>query len=765
MILRETHRRIGLWASGLLLLLGLAGLTRVHKDADILSLLAPDHPERQRYEEWRAAFQQTDALVALIADRNGASVLSAPTLAVVDAATKTLAALPGVDAERISSLTHQTRPVFEDGALRVEALAPIDAPDPAAVAAVSLRAAPVFDGLLVSQDRSATLILAPLLPGVGGSQAYPAARKALDALELPAELELQLAGDAAVTGFLSAYIERDALVLTPIAVVLSLLILAAWLRHPAALLPGGTVLLGTLAITIGAMGWAGCSIYVITSSLPAILVCVSIADCVHLSHGIRRQQAEGHIGDAVGAGLREQFRPMLLTTLTTVAGFIGIAVGSSNAPMREFGLFAALGTAVAFLLTVAVVPTLMRRFPATIGRPRLATPAGSWADRLWARVAKAPQRAGILVLVLAGAAIGGLPLLEFNEERIRNFSEDSAIRIADTRLNHGFAGSRELDLVLIADQPGDLLQPAVIEKVRALQQALRSEGLMQGTHSYVDLLDTMRVAAAEGGPAAAIASRDEAEQWLFMYELQGERRSVDDRISVERDRAYIRGYRGSDDYLALRPVAERIRQLAAEQLAGTAVRAELTGSAYLIVPLFEPVVPSMMLGAGLALVLVALCAAVVLRNLAQGLLCAVPVSMSVLAVLGVMGWTGIWLDVATAMMASLTIGLGIDFAIYAQNAALQGRRDGLFGTTLAAHIYQRVAAPLGANAVILAVGFSVTALSSIPPVRNFGLLVTASVLAAAACSLLMLPALHALATRRGPVPGAARHRAAPGEAG
>lgn len=740
-----------------------AGLPRLQQDPSLEALMRADHPALALRQQVRTTFGLEDPIVVALATDRRDGMFDAASLEALVRVTQAVSDLPAVDPEQVFSLSTQQWVHADADTLRVEPLLPPGPVDDAAVASLrrALAATSMYRGTLIAYDGSAALIAAELRDERTAADTYEEILERIDAIELPPAMRSHVAGEAVAAGFLSRFIERDSMVLTPAAALLMLLLLRLFLRSWQGMVAGAFVMLGTLMATVGAMAWVGAKFYLVTACMPAILLCISIADIIHYGERVARLHTEGMPADtALATGLRELGRPILLTSLTNAAGFIGMALATDEKPLVGYGAAAAFGVMVAWLLTVVGVPAIFR----LIGLPRV-PPGPSTARlrfaRLGAVIARRP--ASVLVGVAAVLALGiwQTTHVQFNENRILNFGEASSVYQADRLLSERFAGPNYLDLHLEVAPGESLLAPERIAAIDGLQDWMERHGGFGATYSFVDVLQEV-VRAARGDPHAALpGTADEAEQFLFLFEVSGRPEDLRQEITPDRRQAYLRGHLPSGEFLRNRAVIEALEPQLRERLASVGIEARLTGAVALTDTFVGPYLPSTLWAIATSALLVGLMCALLMRSLAQGVLCMVPVAVGVICAFGLMGALDIWLSIATCMFASIGIGLGVDFAIHTLHAARRGRDAGRSGAALTQFIVGDIGRPLTANAMILSIGFAVTTLSSVPALRSFGVLIGATVVASWLSAILILPALVALADRRRE---AARLQAADGRA-
>ncbi len=166
-----------------------------------------------------------------------------------------------------------------------------------------------------------------------------------------------------------------------------------------------------------------------------------------------------------------------------------------------------------------------------------------------------------------------------------------------------------------------------------------------------------------------------------------------------------------------------------------------TGLAPVLNQMEESLIPSQTLTLVLALLIVALILSLMLRSVIVGFISIVPISMTILINFAVMGYGRIGLDAWTSMIASIAIGLGIDYAVHFNSrfklelAVLKDELQALkrtLGTTGVAIIV---------NALTVGLGFSVLLLAGGQHIRRFGGLTSLTLFASAIFTLVVLPAL------------------------
>ncbi|MFT3773120.1 MAG: MMPL family transporter [Minicystis sp.] len=137
------------------------------------------------------------------------------------------------------------------------------------------------------------------------------------------------------------------------------------------------------------------------------------------------------------------------------------------------------------------------------------------------------------------------------------------------------------------------------------------------------------------------------------------------------------------------------------------------------------------------------------RNFWSALLAMLPVTMTLLVVYGGMGLMGVHLDIGTSMLASLTTGAGVDYAVHLLAAWKappgEGKADKATLRNAAAYSAFLVGRAIWTNALMVAGGFVVLTMGEARPLQNVGMLTAVAMMAAA---LATFAAIAAFARRR-----------------
>jgi predicted RND superfamily exporter protein len=616
---------------------------------------------------------------------------------------------------------------------------------------------PPHQNSLVSADARAAVIMLELEPDADASDSYEAALALARGFARPG-VEIHVAGPGAVSGYLSTYIDRDARKLQPMVFVLVLGFIFLAFRRASALPGPLLVVVGAAGGSLGLMAWLGIPYYAITNALPVIIVAVSVADSIHILsayYQARAQDPKADTRELVVAAMTSMARPITLTSLTTVAGFAGIASASIMPPIAMFAWFAAVGIALAWLFSMFSLPSVL-----VLMKPSASPAFNSWSHNEPSGLGRVLAHTGAfaaqrypwvlgffaLALILLGIQASQLRI---DRSQVDNFATDEPIFQADRTINERFAGSGFLDIIIETDEPEGLLNARRIGKIAALQDYFETLDHVGKTVSIADYLAQLHVALEEL-PADSVVTRPLPDadmaiaQYLLVYESSGDPTDFEEEIDMDYQRALLRGVLNESHFSMTRETVEALQAYLREEFNEPGMHASLSGDINISYHWMSSLQRSHFNGVFLSLALVLITSIIVFRSVSSGIVAVVPVSITVLLLYAAMAFFDVYLEPATSMFAAIAIGVGVDFAIHLIDKLHEALKLHDEDIDLAVdHALPLTARACLFNALALGLGFAVLMSSDLPTLQRFGGLVALASLGSYLSALVLVPALFA----------------------
>lgn len=762
-LLRPVFRRPAAclaWFTGLGLLLA-AGIVRLELRTDGAALLPDDSPAVRRTNADRQAFHDRDRVVVLVTGRAVRRLDSREGLRYLERLHASLENVPGVVPVDVRSLASVLDPRPGEPLTRApRMLDDLPSGDSALADRIErMRSSRLVRGLYLAGDGRAAALYAPVAPEADRGAVVSRLEEWAGRSETAA-FDVRLAGAVTAEVLLGRRVLEDLARLVPAMLVviggLMLLALGSVAVVAVAMAEVGLV----LAATLGAMGWAGAPVTLVTTVLPVVVMTVAVADEVHLLDRFRRhRERDGNGKDArrraLAAALEEVGRPIVLTSLTTAVAFLSFLLAPME-PVRDFGLFTAAGILLAMVLSFTFLPVLILLLPsgwlASTGRGRGGGGGGVPVHErlLLRRPVPFLTAAGLLL----AAGLAGLGRLSVQDSWSGNFGSGSELRAATRTYDRHFWGARSVDVVVESGKDLHFHTPEGLGLLEEIRRTVRDAPHVGGVLS--PLLAFERAARARGTavPVSA-AARDTLARLADLLHPVSRQLGLHHYLRFDGTAARVRLFVPDADYQRADELVAWLESRLPDLFRGRSPAFHLSGDLMMARATVDAVVTNMTRSVAWTLLGVALLLALAYRSPTAAAATLAPLVVAVVALLGGMGWAGIPLGVATSMLAAATIGVGVDFAVHFSHEYDRARREGLDPPAAVAATSERTGRAIRWNAVVLAAGLSVLAISGLRPNRTLGLLFAAAMIACYATTLLILPWLLRAGVGKGPA-GSAR---------
>lgn len=729
---------------------------RLRIETAVEKILPAEGPTRDRYRAFRERFGSDELLfVGLVTD----DVFSRANLEHIQRLTERFEQVPGV--HRVVSLATASDVRAVDGDVSVRNVFDEIPEDEEGLRALRDRvlANPLLVGSLVSRDGRTTAFLVhpdEMSEAEFRDRGIDHEIRRIAAEEAPGA-RILLAGAPPLKAVISRILERDLFRFVPLNfAVMAVVGLAAFrsLRGVAIpLLAVGSAQLWTLA----AMVLSDRSLNLITFIVPALVIAVGFAYAVHFVAEHEEVVREGHDGaDAVATALRRVALPIWITALTTAAGFVSLCLSRLPA-IREFGVFCVIGTLGSAVCALGFVPAVLALLPDPQPAPAA---GGNRLDRFLTRYAAALVARGGLVIaagaVVAALALVGIPRIQVSTSFATNLKQDHPLRRDIEAFDEALGGSVLLQVVMESDAPEAFKQPETLRELRRLQEWLDAQPEVTSTASLVDYLMVVNRALHDGQAAhfAIPESKRLIGQYLFFFWHEQLESLVDRGFAAANVQVRIPAAPSHVTAALL----DRIERHLAALPAGT--RAHVTGDTPVIVRTIDDISAGQALSLSGALWIVFAILAVYFRSLHVATLALVPNALPVLVYFGVLGLSGITLNIITSLIACIVLGIAIDDTLhflvrFRERAAACGD-----DRQAAVEALRIVARPATSTTAALSAGFLALAISGLRHQVEFAILASAMLAFAWVVDMTFTPALAArIGMARGARPAAGRHDA------
>lgn len=542
---------------------------------------------------------------------------------------------------------------------------------------------------------------------------------------------------------------RDNMIFIPVTTIVGLFLIW-WLFHRwLAVIVAGVVIGVVVSSTVAFYVIFNQPFNLISSIIPPLLSALTVAALVHLFNALHYASKRGLTGpDRVSSALVEVRRPAFYTAMTTVAGLSSLGL-SPIPPIKVFGLISAAGVALIYFVVIHLVPNIFARFDYAPWPSRRTGVAG--LDRVVSRLFRIGVRyplqvVGTIVLLLGVLVpqVGNI-VVETNLQEF--FYPTHPLRKSTQHIEEKLVGTASLDIVFTAPERGGLKQPRILKEIRAFQRWVEAQPEVDKSISMADFVEEMHWGFNAEDPGHRRIPDDEAliSQYLLVYDGEDLFDFVDEEYRITHVSLNVNVHGAN----ALSQLMERIRGYLGERSLGD-VEWEIAGFGRLFADQEDLLIEGQVKSLFGALGLIFLLMLIQWRSIGSAVLCMIPNLSPILLIFIVMGLFGLWLDMATAMIASVAVGIAVDDTIHLYHGFISRVKRGISPVVALVKTYKQAGRAVMTTTIILSAQFIVLILSEFVPTTHFGLLTSIGLVAALLFDLLLLPALLIIIYARHP---------------
>jgi hydrophobe/amphiphile efflux-3 (HAE3) family protein len=599
----------------------------------------------------------------------------------------------------------------------------------------------MYKGAIVSEDGTATVILFTLLPDADKQAVAEEIKNKVETLNLPGKV--YFGGLPFMLDDITDLILSDIIWLIPIVfIIISLILLFSFRSLHGMLLP--LLAAGITVIwTLGIMALSGYELTIITNIMPVVLLAIGSAYAIHVINSINLFTLKDRRKALVKA-IAYTMIPVILASVTTAIGFISFVFGAYLTMIKDFGICTAIGILIALLLSIFFIPaviSVLSVYRKKVEAERIVK------KNILSRVIlqplvnllfKHPKYILTVWVILILISIGGIFLIKTSVNITEYFKKDNPTRVSEDVMQKKFGGS----LPVFVEFEGDVQEPEVLKMMIRTEDFMKEDPNISSAQSVADLIQQMNDVMGEGEKVPD--DKAKIEQLWFLLDGQDVMQQL---VSYELDKGIIQSKFASIKTKEIEDFTNKMDKFI-EENSYEHFKIKFTGIPPLYVKLNNSLVKSQYSSLLIAITLVLLIVGIIMHSFSQGVYATIPIIATVLVLLGFMGYTGIPLDIATVLVGSIALGIGIDYSIHmisGFNTHLKdcGNAEKAIGETI-----MTTGKAVIINVVSVAAGFLVLLFAQIVPLQNFGLLIAISMFGSGLGALTLLPVILIVANKR-----------------
>ena len=486
---------------------------------------------------------------------------------------------------------------------------------------------------------------------------------------LSADYEIHYGGTAYITGSVPTMIRNDITILLRVGLFIMAIVLMVNLRNPFAVIMVFSVIIQSLVVMAGFMGWmvfiTGSERFyftIVNSSMPIILLTIANSDGVHfVAKFFKEMRNKKDVKKSVEATMDTLLVPIFLTSLTTMAAFLSL----SFAPIKQlmgYGICISVGIAHAFFLSSTFLPAAisLKKWDMNskaVTRPSIFENLISYFGKTVSTNPKSILGSGVFI---ATAGIIGLLYLKVDVNIASFFRQGTEFRNSIDFIDQEMTGTMDIRVRL----EGSMKNPRTLNEIVNLQDMLENNKKVTTSFSIADVVKQMHRVVMDDDPDFETIPKDQGKvnNLFSMYSMSGDPEDFSTMVDYEYSVGLVTALSRVMSTEEIISIVDEIE----EYVGGlkSVGSASVTGMAVVIRDLVYLVVQSSVISIVMSVILIGLITSLFFKRIAWGMMAIIPLSVAVVINFGFMGLAGIHLSHVTALLASVIIGVGVDFAIH-----------------------------------------------------------------------------------------------------
>ena len=599
---------------------------------------------------------------------------------------------------------------------------------------------PMYKGSIVSEDETASLIVFNIENDANVNLIAKEVIEKTTALQIPEKL--YYIGSPMLVTYISDLMRKDLTTLLPIAfLVIAIILFLSFRSFSGVILP---ILIAVISIvwSLGSMAFLGIKMSMISNNIPIIILAIGSAYTIHIINRVNKVCLEEQHSDTIKTALVYVFIPIMLAALTTIIGFISFIFGSYLDMIVDFGIFTALGTLFACLLSIFFVPAILSVLNFKNNTSKVPKDdsfiTNYLLQPLHQLITNKPKTVLLIWLLLIGFSVANLFSIRRSVDIQEYFKRDNPTRLAEQIMVEKFGGTKPIFVYF----KGNMQSPAVLKKMLETSAYMEESPEVFTSMSIAKLIDEINYNFTNSRTFPQEIEQIE-QLWFLLDGNEVLPRFVNEELT---EGIIISKFKSPDNKSKIK-FAKYMNRFIAEN-STEECQIQITGMPFVDITMDQSLINSQIGSIAIAVFFVIVLVGGILRSLKSGFFAAIPIIATIILLFGFMGLTGISLNIATVLVACVALGIGIDYAIHIISHFKTSfkKNNDVYAAVQESILVSGKAIII--NVVSVSAGFLVLVFSDMVPLQYFGLLIALSMVSSCLGALTLLPSLLILMNKK-----------------
>jgi hypothetical protein len=592
------------------------------------------------------------------------------------------------------------------------------------------------------------------------------------------DIEIYVSGFAVSKAKLSEFMSKDLKTLFPVALIVVMLSLLIILKQFKSMIIPIIVTIVSIIWTLGLKALLKSPVTISEIAIPVMLISICCADGIHIITEFIKYLREGYTTrEALSKTMKILTTPVILTSITTAFGFLSLLTSPSSS-LRSMGFFLSFGVIVAMFFSLYLIPSLISFYRSKKIKidqkddSQNKKQYKSLSNKLftkWANLITIVKLPVIIFSVLITIiSIIGFIMVKVDNDPVQYFYKTNDFRIATEHINKTMGGIADLYIIFEGTEENSMKDPVILKKMWDLQkytETLDKVSFTFGLTDYIrqinyiynnsderyrrlpsetEKIENEKVEIINGKETITksvkeVSGKDQVANLLLLYEMGGgetlksivnndySKAIVHVRIKNTKTEEVIRIINKLDLYIKNNFNNNGVKIKFSNQYIRYVITTLISSNQ--IINLFTTII-----AVGFLLI-------IIFRSVLSGIVMVIPTFLAIIFNFLIMWLFGVPLDITTSTIASVGIGVGIDYSIhFFQRFKYHYLQLNDYTESVKKTIIDS-GKPIMSNALAVGLGFAVLMFSNFKIIFDLGWIVAFSMLSTALNALIVLPVL------------------------
>jgi predicted RND superfamily exporter protein len=715
---------------------------------DYKVFFSEENPQLTAFESIQDIYSKSDNVAFILEPKNG-DIFTKENLAAVFWLTTESWQVPY--STRVDSISNFQHTIAEEDDLIVEDLV-LDPDNLTAADMPRLKEIAINDPLLlnkiVSQTGHVSIVnVTNQLPGINPITEIPEVATKIRDIKAQFEekfpdIKVQLTGMVMMNTTFSETSMSDSATLVPAMFGIVLLIMILLLRSFSGTFATLFVIIFSIAGTMGAAGWLGLYLTGPSVSAPTMIMTLAVADCIHILTTYYFEMRQGKVKkEALQESLRVNFKPILLTSVTTAIGFMSMNF-SDSPPFRDLGNMVAIGVMLAFVFSITVFPALLMLLPVKASK---VSPQSNYGimEKFAEFVVEKRKILLPLTTVIILSLASFLPQNKLDDNFVEYFDTTVPFRAATDFMEENLSGLSTIEVSIDSRESSGINDPKFLKTVGDFSEWLRVKAVTDHVSTISDVLKRLNknMHADDSDFYKLPEERDLSAQYLLLYEMSlPYGLDLNNQLNVDKSSTRVIGTFKNLSSVEQIEIEEDMYQWFAKNAPDYQV--SISSPTLMFAHIGQRNINSMLFGTAMALILISLLLAFALRSVRYGVISLLPNFIPASVGFGLWYFIDGQIGLALSVVAGMTLGIVVDDTVHFLTKYKHARDQyGKSSEEAVKYAFSSVGRALWITTLVLVAGFMVLAQSTFTLNSDMGLLTAVTIAVALIVDFLFLPPL------------------------